>query len=201
MIFQSNFLPCLAFIGSILSQNEIKINTTDQYRKQSYRNRAYILGPHQVETLVVPIQKNKNNSLIKDIKIDYRENWQRTHWRTITTCYKNSPFFEYYDYLFFSIFERKFEYLIDLNYESLSLCLKILKIDMTICQADFPYFENKNEFISFNAKNRLENVDFYHSIPYSQNFGNKFEPNLSIIDLIFNKGTESLLFLKKMSVK
>jgi hypothetical protein len=201
MIFQSNFLPCLAFMGSILNQNEIKINTTDQYRKQSYRNRAYILGPHQVETLVVPIQKNKNNSLIKDIKIDYRENWQRTHWRTITTCYKNSPFFEYYDYLFFSIFERKFEYLIDLNYESLSLCLKILKIDMTICQADFPYFENKNEFISFNAKNRLENVDFYHSIPYSQNFGSKFEPNLSIIDLIFNKGTESLLFLKKMSVK
>ena len=196
MIFQSNFLPCFDFMASILEQNEIKINISDQYRKQSYRNRAYILGPNSIEALIIPIIKSPNNTEIKEIKIEYKEEWQKLHWKKIANSYSNSPYFEYYDYLIKPVFEKKETYLIDINLQCLTLCLKMLNINKTICQGEYSYFENNNEFISFNAKNRLENQIFYVPISYNQNFGNKFEQNLSILDLIFNKGPESLGILK-----
>ena len=200
MIYSSNFLPCLAYMTSILAEPEIKINIGEQYRKQSYRTRAYVLGPHQIETLTVPVEKAPNNAIIKDIRIDNRTNWQRANFKTIENSYKKSPYFEYYDYLFFPLFKEKYEYLIDLNLKSLTICLEILKISKTICQAEFSYFENKNDFISFNAKNRLDLPDFFESKPYFQNFGSKFEPNLSVIDLLFAKGPESLDYLNHRNV-
>lgn len=196
MIFSSNFLPCLAYMTAILEESEIKINVGEQYRKQSYRTRANILGPHQVETLTVPIQKAPNNEIIKEIKIENRTNWQKPIFKTIENSYKKSPYFEYYEYLIQPLFKKQYNYLIDLNHKSLTICLEILKINKTICQAEFSYFENKNEFISFNAKSRLDFPDFYMSKEYFQNFGNKFEPNLSVIDLLFSKGPESLQILK-----
>jgi len=196
MIFSSNFLPCLAYMTAILEESEIKINIGEQYRKQSYRTRANVLGPHQVETLTVPIQKAPNNEIIKEIKIDNRENWQKPISKTIQNSYKKSPYYEYYEYLFQPLFEKHYTYLIDLNHKSLTICLEVLKINKTICQAEFSYFENKNDFISFNAKNRLDFPSFYQPKEYFQNFGKKFEPNLSIIDLLFSKGPESVQILK-----
>lgn len=196
MIFQSNFLPCFDFMASILEENEIKINISDQYRKQSYRNRAYILGPNTIDALIIPIIKSANNTEIKNIKIEYKEEWQKIHWKKITNSYNKSPYFEYYDYLVKPIFEKKVVYLIDFNFQCLTLCLKMLNINKTICQGEYSYFENYNQFISFNAKNRLENKIFIVPISYNQNFGNNFEENLSILDLIFNKGPESLSILK-----
>lgn len=196
MIFSSNFLPCLAYMTAILEESEIKINIAEQYRKQSYRTRAYIMGPHQIETLTVPIQKAPNNEIIKEIKIDNHENWQRAMAKTLANSYKKSPYYEFYEYLFQTLFTKQFKYLVDLNLKSLSICLEILKINKTICQAEFSYFENKNDFISFNAKNRLDFPDFYKPVEYFQNFGNKFEPNLSVIDLLFSKGPESVQILK-----
>ncbi len=196
MIFQSNFLPCFDYMAAIIEENEIKINISDQYRKQSYRNRAYILSPNTIDTLIIPIIKSPNNTEIKEIKIEYKEDWQKLHWKKISNSYRNSPYFEYYDYLIKPVFEKKVVYLIDFNLKCLTLCLKMLNINMTICQGEYSYFENNNEFISFNAKNRLENQIYYVPISYYQNFGNKFEHNLSILDLILNKGPESLGILK-----
>jgi hypothetical protein len=181
---------------AILEESEINLNIGEQYRKQSYRTRTNILGPHQIETLTVPIQKAPNNEIMKEIKIDNRTNWQRVILKTIENSYKKSSYFEYYEYLFQPLFMEQYSHLIDLNLKSLTICLEILKINKTICQGEFSYFENKNDFISFNAKNRLDFPDFFVPKEYFQNFGNKFEPNLSIIDLIFSKGPDSIQILK-----
>jgi WbqC-like protein family len=196
MIFSSNFLPCVAYMASILNEETIEINASEQYRKQTYKNRAYILGAHKVESLIIPVQHQRNNQLIKETKIDYKENWQKVFWRTILGAYKNSPFFQYYDYLLIPLFEKKVDFLLDYNLLSMSICLKLLSLNKTICQHDYSYFENKNQFLSFNAKNRLDFPAFFNPFSYSQNFGNKFEPNLSVIDLVFCKGPESLSVLK-----
>lgn len=195
MIFSSNYLPCIEYMATILKQNEININISEQYRKQSYRTRAYILGPHQVETLNVPIKKAPNNTLMKDIEISYAENWQLQHAKTIQNAYKNSPFYEHLYYLFEPIYKNKTKYLIDLNTEALSICLKILKSKQTICHNSYEYFEYKNEFISFSSKNRADLRNSFLPKSYFQNFGNNFEPNLSVIDLLFSKGSESNSFL------
>lgn len=192
MIFSSNFFPCIDYFRTFSKEEKLLINIGEQYKKQSYRTRAYILGPHKIETINVPVKKYSNNEIIKNIRIDYSENWNHKAWKTIETCYRNSPYFEYFEHLLKDIFSKKYDHLIDLNLDSVTICLKILGLNKTICQQEFSYYENKNQFISFNAKNRLENAAF---LPYTQIFGNKFEPNLSILDLIFTKGRNGLAFL------
>ena len=71
MIYSSNFLPCLAYMSSILKENEIFININEQYQKQSYHTRANIISPNKVEFINVNVKKSPNHTVIKDIKIDY----------------------------------------------------------------------------------------------------------------------------------
>ncbi len=197
MIFSSNFLPCIAYMATFIKSDPAHITFDEVYEKQTYRNRAYILGPNRIETLIIPVHRPSSKSLVKDIRIDNHENWQRTALRTIETAYRRSPFFEHYEHLFRGIFTQKFDFLTDLNEESLSKCLKSLSVNRTICRAENVDFENKNQIIRFNAKNRDENLVFFKAVPYMQNFGSGFVANLSIIDLIFCKGPESLGILNK----
>lgn len=196
MIFSSNFFPCIDYMRNIFLQNEILLNVAEQYQKQSYHTRAYVLGPHQVETLNVPVRKYKNNAPISSIVIDYSESWNVKAWKTLTNSYRNSPYFEFFENYLEELFTTKYERLIDLNHDSLTICLKLLGVNKTICQQEFPYYDFKNQFISFNAKKRLENSDKLPYTEYRQNFGNKFEFNLSILDLLLMKGRGCLEILK-----
>lgn len=193
MIFSSNFFPCLDYFRAILQENTININIGEQYKKQNYFNRAYILGPHKVESIIVPVKKHRNHEVLKNIRIDYSENWHIKAWKTITNCYRKSPYFEFLEDYISPIFLEKHESLVELNQMNLTICLKILGADTTICLSEFPYYEYKEQFISFNAKNRGENKS---DIVYQQVFGNEFEDNLSVLDLLFCKGRSGLLLLR-----
>lgn len=182
-------------MSAVLREELVKINIGEQFRKQSYRNRAYILGPHRVEPITVPVKKHPNNSMMKDIVVDYSENWNVKYWKSISNSYKNSPFFEFYEPFIEKVFTNRYEKLVDLNTDSLTICLKLLKMNKTICQEEFSFFEYKNQFITFNAKNRLENQIISPTKEYHQVFGSKFEGNLSVLDLLFSKGVYSLDYL------
>lgn len=179
----------------LLKQEIVNINIGEQYKKQSYRTRAYILGPNNIETINVPVKKYKNNEVIKNIIVDYSDHWNEKSWKSIQNSYRNSPYFEYYEDYFFEVFNKKYDSLIDLNQEALTLCLKMMRIKKTFCLQEFDYYDFKDSFLDFNAKNRLENVDKMPNFVYNQNFGNKFEHNLSILDLLFLKGPDSKYFL------
>lgn len=191
MIFSPDFFPCIDYIRHLPAGDTVQINTAEQYRKQSYHSRAWVLGPHQVEILQVPVKKFSNHELIRNIEIDYSTAWNRKAWRTLENIYRNSPFFEYFEDHIYKVFAKKYERLVDLNIATLTICLKLMRVNKTICLRDFSYYEYKNQFISFNAKNREENAANLPFRAYTQNFGNMFEPNLSILDLIFMKGTGS----------
>lgn len=191
MIFSPDFFPCIDYIRHLPVEGDVLVNTGGQYRKQSYHTRAYILGPHQVEVLHVPVKKFSNHELISNIEIDYSTAWNRKAWRTLQNIYRNSPYFEYFEDYIYKVFAKRYERLIDLNTDALTICLKLMGVNKTICLRDFSYYEYKNQFISFNAKNRGENAANLPFRVYTQNFGNKFEANLSILDLLFMKGTSS----------
>jgi len=197
MIFSPDFFPCIDYIRHLPGEDTVWINTAGQYQKQSYHTRAYVLGPHRVETLLVPVKKFANHELIRNIEIDYSTAWERKAWRTLINVYRNSPFFEYFEDYIYKVFAKRHERLVDLNCDTLTICLKLMGVDKTICLQDFSYYEYKNQFISFNAKNRGENAANLPFKPYIQNFGNKFEPNLSILDLLFMKGPESWTTLRE----
>jgi hypothetical protein len=173
--------------------DEININADDIYVKQTNRNRATILGPNKIQHLIIPVHASSTKTPNKDVQIDNKMPWQRTQLRTIEAAYKNSTFYQYYDYLFIDLFKKKYTFLLDLQMDSLTICLQSLQLTKTICQSRS--FEDKTP-IDFNAKGLSENLQFK---PYLQNFGNEFVPNLSIIDLLFCMGPETPLFLRKQT--
>jgi hypothetical protein len=184
-------------MAAIVQENEIKINVGEQYRKQSYRTRAQILGPHQIEILNINVKKAPNNTPIKEIRLDYHENWQKISWKTLENCYKNSPFFEETEWYFQKLFSKKYDFLIDINLEALEILLKIFKIKKEIQLDSYSFFEYRDEFLSFNPKKPKELPSEFVSQQYPQVFGDIFVPNLSVIDLVFSQGPQSVVLLKK----
>jgi hypothetical protein len=134
--------------------------------------------------------------LMRDVKIDYNENWDKIHWRTIEAAYRKAPFFEFYSDYFSRIYEKKPIFLWDFNFELLSICLKFLKLNLTISLTEKYEKEVENSIFDarsvINPKISYKNNNFYSPKPYQQNFGNEFEPNLSIIDLLFCKGNYAI---------
>lgn len=194
-------LPC-AYFGPIeyfayLNQLECQIEVNDYFVKQSLRNRCKIFGANGTLTLTVPKKrKNSSKTLFKDIIISYDWNWQKEHWQSITSAYRSSPYFEFYESELYKIIHSKHHFLLDLNLEiNHFLCSKI-------GLPSFPKltkkYENGVDYVD------LRNYTFEHAItqPYFQVFDNKygFLPKLSILDLFLNEGRNTKSYLDKLQI-
>jgi WbqC-like protein family len=203
VLIDLHYLPSLEFFTCILNFDEIILESNENFVKQSYRNRCYLKGANKIEMLSVPIIDGNKKILIKDIKIDYCQRWEAIHWRTINAAYGKSPFFEFFADYFQNIYHKKPTFLWDLNLNFLTLCLKLMKQNKTISQTEI--YEKDAKLGVFdarsliNAKKSFNTNNFYLPTVYQQNFGNDFEPNLSIIDLLFCRGNQTLEILKKSS--
>lgn len=201
VLIELHYLPSLEFFSCIQSFSVVIIESNENFVKQSYRNRCYILGANKTEMLVVPVIDGNKKVLIKDSKIDYSQRWHINHWRTISGAYGKSPFYEFYADYFQSIYDKKHTYLLDLNLEMLTMCLKLLRVNKTIRQSEV--YEKEANSTVFDARNLInpkkvsDDSQFYFPSPYQQNFGNEFVPNLSIIDLLFCRGNQASEILKK----
>lgn len=205
LLIDLQYLPCTQFFSTLLQFDEIVLECNEHYVKQSYRNRCYILGANKVEMLTVPILDGNKKILVKDIQIDYEQRWTDIHWRTIKAAYGKSPFFEFFGDEFQQTLQKKPQFLWDLNFELLTICLKLLKVNKTIRLTET--YEKEREIDVFDARGLLnpkkdyETGNSYQPVAYQQNFGNEFVPNLSIIDLLFCRGNQSLGILKKSFIK
>jgi len=193
IVLSTAYLPPVDFFKSAGGFSLCIIDPIELYQKQSYRNRTYIYSPNGIQPLIIPILRPYNIA-VKDVKIDYKMEWQRNHWRAIQTAYNNSPFFEFYQDYFAPFFNQKTPFLYDFNFELIQLCNKLLKNDTTTFRTTKP-----NE--SFEIKNS-ENLhpkrpSIYSYKPYNQVFNDKFGfiQNLSILDLLFNVGPDSFSYI------
>jgi hypothetical protein len=190
-----HYLPNITYFSSLLKYGEIWIEAHEYYQKQSYRNRCQILTSNGKIDLTVPIVHTGNKVLIRDVQIDYSQNWTEKHWRTFVTAYSKSPFFEYFAPYFESIYKKKSIFLFDLNLEILTVCLKLLRISPTIHLTESydivvpdRHIDIRNEI---HPKKQPDLGYFYRPVAYRQNFGNEFVANLSVIDLLMCKGVQA----------
>lgn len=181
---------------------EIYIEQHENFVKQTYRNRAVILGANGPIPLIVPVEKGRGQKIkIRDLRIAYDEDWQRNQWRTIFSAYNSSPFFEFYADELEPFFRKKHHFLFDFNLKITETLLELLEIDAALNLTDD--FEqvpenclNFREQIS--PKAHLIGEDpHYTAKPYTQVFSEKFGfvPDLSILDLLFNTGPSAHTFL------
>lgn len=197
-VFPLFYLPSIEYFSKILKhQDNLLIENAENFRKQSYRNRAIIHSPNGALNLIVPVIKGaKNHTLVKDVRISYDFRWQKLHWMSLQTSYRSSAYFEYYEDDLAIFYEKKWDFLFDYNEDILGLLNRLLKINIS-------YNYTKNFEQTYNGLD-----DYRESIhpklasdisfkPYYQVFEerNGFLPNLSIVDLLFNQGPQSIKYL------
>jgi hypothetical protein len=145
--------------------------------------------------LVVPLTSKHGKVLITDVRNDHSQKWLNNHWRAILSSYARAPFFEYYSDELHNTLFRQHTFLFDLNMELLTICLKWLKISVTILESSNYEVEPVDGIIDFrnaiHPKNLLPDKIGFREIGYMQVFGNKFVPNLSLIDLVFCEGPQA----------
>jgi len=182
-----------------VSPSYIYMEACESYRKQSYRNRCYILSPNGPEMLQVPVVHGPSR-LITDIKVDYTTPWVEKTFRALDTAYYTSAFYEYYRDELFAIYERRPETLWELNSELTAYLLKKTGIAAEIIPtADFSLQADDDWRERIDPK-KPDTVlrDLGLDRPYYQVFGERFGfvPGLSVVDLLFNEGPDSISWLK-----
>jgi hypothetical protein len=189
--------PVEYFVQLNTYKPDILLEREEHFPKQTYRNRANIYSPDGVLTLVVPVIKgSKNHTKIKDVKISYDFMWQRLHWQSLQACYRRSAYFEFYEDDFVPFYEKQITFLFDYNQELLNLLLKLTKIKTELNYTDEYHAEypNLHDFrLAIHPKKENE----MQQKPYFQVFEDRqgFKKNLSIIDLLFNQGPQTINYL------
>jgi hypothetical protein len=175
--------------------SNIQFDQYEAYQKMSFRNRCMIVGSNGLINLSVPLEKGRSQKLLmKDVKISYSENWQEQHWRSIASCYGNSPFFEFYEESLRLLFEVRPIYLIDLNWQTFEWVKKRLKWMAQIGLTE--QYEPELVKNCFDARNHFKPKDYdqvKEIVQYHQVFEDRigFKPNLSVLDLMFCNGPSS----------
>ncbi|AZA75343.1 WbqC family protein [Chryseobacterium indoltheticum] len=190
------YLPPISWFSEFLNpENEVVFEQFETFPKQTFRNRTNIYGANGKLSLIIPINHNGSREF-KNTEMSYREDWQKLHWKSIKTAYQSSPYFEYYEDKLIKLFENKEKFLLDFNIKSIKIILDILKTEKAY-SLNKEYIKNPEE-VNFREKFSAKTPSEYEMDEYYQTFSDKmgFLNDLSIVDLICNKGPESMTYIK-----
>lgn len=180
--------------------DQVVIDRQERFLKQTYRNRCLIATTQGIQALTIPVVHD-SKSMMGDVLISDHGNWRHLHWQALQSAYGESPFFEYYEDDIRPFFvENNWERLMDYND---AICEKMCElldihphITPSVPSTSFSPSPLPDFRLTIHPKHPLPDADFQPR-PYYQVYQQKhgFLSNLSVLDLLFNMGPESIFYL------
>ena len=196
VLLSTTYFGPIQWYQKLYRAEHVEIEQWESFQKQTYRNRCLIASANGVQALTVPVEHG-DSLLIKDIRLSDHGHWRRLHWNALQSAYGESPFFEYYQDDIRPFFDKRYTFLLDFNEAiRLKMCeLLDIQPSVALTQAYAP-----TSVIDYrraiSPKHPATDPGFqprrYYQV-YEQKHG--FLANLSILDLLFNQGPESIFFL------
>ncbi|MBR9756482.1 MAG: WbqC family protein [Algicola sp.] len=201
ILIHPTYFPSIAHFVAMVKADTVVFEMADNFQKQTLRNRTYIYAANGRLLLNVPVvYTQKNRQRYREVKVFNDENWQRNHWKSLLSAYSTSPFFEFYSDELAPLFKKEFTNLMELNLETIRLICDCLQLDLNVAETtDFEKdVQDKTDLRALvNAKLEQPKFDAYQQV-FSEKHG--FINNLSILDLLFNEGPNTLNYLQSQSL-
>lgn len=200
-LFSTAYFPPVSYVAALLQSNSIVVEQYETFPKQTYRNRTVIATANGLLALTVPVVRtNGNHTYTKDMAICYNENWALKHWRAIESAYNSSPYFLYYKDEVEVILNKQHATLIELNMDILAFVVKKLKVKKEVILSDDYISQIGEGTIDYRNHFSPKNKELLSLPEYDQVFEDRygFQSDISILDLIFNLGPDSLGYLKEV---
>ena len=199
ILVQPQYFPTVNFFKKF-ENNKIFIDYNSDYSQFLNINKTRIVNLSNTFEMEVPLVFNSKNIKIKELKIDHNRNWINSHIQSIQSSYGKFPYYIYYIDDIIKVLKLRHNFLIDLNYDLLTLLYKFLNFEKKIQK-----FQNK-----YNLEDIIKVYNHYNSNIEKNNIeeernnlflGKKFDYSYSVIDLIFLKGPESGYFIRNFKEK
>lgn len=201
ILIHPTYFPSISHFVAMAQADGIVLEVEDNFQKQSNRNRTYIYSPNGVQMLNIPIKHTKErHQKIRDVRLETAFNWQKQHFKSLEAAYRTSPFFEFFEDSLMPIFTKEYQFLMDLNLETMSIVCKCMGLAFDY-QQTVEYFHDTPEYLDcrylVNGKKDPSVFETYPQV-FDDKFG--FISNLSILDLLFNEGKFALDYLKNQKL-
>lgn len=176
----------------------------EHFQKGSLLNRYYMAGPNGRILLSVPlIHARRTRIPFRDLEICNLEKWQSLHWKTLCSCYRRSPWFEFYEPELRGMYEKPYRFLLDWNLDAFEWISRWLGHSWSLewtreyekAVPVLPFPDARGRFASQPRNAVLE----AGTGPYRQVFEDRtgFIPGLSILDMLFCMGKRTVEALEK----
>ena len=201
ILIHPTYFPSISHYIAMIKAESVTFEMEDNFQKQTNRNRMYIYSPNGIQLLNVPVKHSKEkHQKFKDVRIENDFAGQKNHFKSLEAAYRTSPFFEYFEDDFRPLFEKKQEFILDLNLQIFELINSSLGIKIE-AQKTTEFFHdslNYNDLRSLvNGKKDVTQIEEYTQV-FNEKHG--FINNLSILDLLFNEGRYAVDYLKNQSL-
>lgn len=194
MVLHTTYFGPVGWYYALVGGTEVAICNSENYRKQTERNRCRIATANGVQLLTVPVtlpsSAQGGKCPIREVRISDHGNWRHLHWQALQAAYGMSPFFDYYADDLRPFFEKKWDYLFDYNMEITATMLRLLGFSDVVGVTSAPVT------VPCDVLNDS-------GIRYYQTFQRRhgFLPDMSVLDLLCNEGPEGVLKIKSQGSK
>nr|WP_298999347.1 WbqC family protein [uncultured Allomuricauda sp.] len=204
VVLHPTYFPSIATFA-VIAQKEIVWETFDNFQKQTYRNRCYIAtdqGKHMMNVPIKHVGGKEGRQLYSDVVLDHSMPWLKQHWRTLETAYRTSPYFEFYEDDIGPLYEKEEELLFNFNLKTIETILECLGIEKEFRTTSKYSTQLENSLDGRFLVEAKKSIKISHQ-EYEQVFGDRhgFIGNLSILDLLFNEGPNTMDYLLNQSLE